>query len=215
MNFRLKLAIALSLFVFGLFLFSSSEVIGEGDFARRAAQILARFKSEPSVREVHRAAMKYALVSQGRILSLLGRARWAGWLPEFRFRYNRYVDDNRDTAFPTSTTPILTTQTTRLNHRFEFRATWNLDELIFNRNELSVYRELKRLVELRVDVLKETTKLYFERRRLQVELILNPPKTLLARVRKMLRLQEITAELDAFTGGFFSRRLKALGRSPY
>lgn len=183
--------------------------------AKQARNILKRFKHEPTIRQVHRAAMGYALVHQSRILSLLSRARFAGWLPEFRFRYNRNIDDDRNTTFPTSTTPILTTQSTDLDHRFEFRATWSLDELIFNRNELAVYRELKKLVELRVDVLKETTKLYFERRRLQVDLILNPPKRLLTRIRWMLRLQEMTADLDAFTGGFFSRRLRATGRDPY
>jgi len=94
----------------------------EANFAKRAKKILARFKHEPTIREVHRAAMTYALVNQGRILSLLSRARFAGWLPEFRFRYNRNIDDDRNTAFPTSTTPILTTQSTDLDHRFEFRA---------------------------------------------------------------------------------------------
>lgn len=187
----------------------------QSDLDRQARAILKRFSSEPTVREVHRVAMNYALVNPGRIQSLITRARHAGWLPEFRFRYNRNTDDDRNTVFPTANTPILTTQATDLDHRFEFRATWKLDELIFNRNEITVYRELKRLVDLRVDVLKETTKLYFERRRLQVDLLVNPPKSLLGRIRRMLRLQELAADLDAFTGGFFSRRLKEVGRDPY
>lgn len=187
----------------------------QSDLDRQAKAILKRFSSEPTIREIHRNAMNYALVNPSRIRSLITRARHAGWLPEFRFRYNRNVDDDRSTVFPTATTPILTTQATDLDHRFEFRATWKLDELVFNRNEITVYRELKRLVDLRVDVLKETTKLYFERRRLQVDLLVNPPKTLLSRIRQMLRLQELAADLDAFTGGFFSRRLKEIGRDPY
>lgn len=185
------------------------------NMARQARVILNKFRSEPTIRQVHNAAQSYALVNQGRIASLMSRARNAGWLPEFRFRYNRNVDDDRNTVFPTANTPILTTQSTDLDHRFEFRVTWRLDELVFNRNELAVYRELKRLIDLRVDVMKETTKLYFERRRLQVDLMLKPPKTLMARIRRMLRLQELTADLDAFTGGFFSRRLKAAGKDPY
>lgn len=182
---------------------------------RQAAKILKRFKAEPNVREVHAAALKFALVGRGRIQSLLTRARGAGWLPEFRMRYNYNTDDDRSTSFPTPTSPILTVQSTDLDHRFEFRASWNLDELVFNRNELSVYRELKRLVELRTDILKEVTKLYYERRRLQVDLILRAPKSLLAMVRRKLRLQELSADLDALTGGFFSRRLKSAGIDPY
>lgn len=185
------------------------------DLSKQAQKIMDRFKDEPTIREIHQAAMSYALVHQDRIAGLISRARFAGWLPEFRFRYNRNVDDDRDTVFPTPTSPILTRQATDLDHRFEFRATWNLDRLIFNTTELAVYRELKRLIELRVDVLKETTKLYFERRRLQIDLILNPPKQLMVRIRRMLRLQELAADLDAFTGGYFSNRLRATGRDPY
>ena len=183
--------------------------------ARQANAILKKFRTEPTIRQIHRVAANFALVNRDRITSLMGRARFAGWLPEFRFRYQRNTDDDRNTVFPTVNTPILTTQSTDNDHRFEFRATWKLDELIFNRNELAVYRELKRLIDLRVDVLKETTKLYFERRRLQIDLMIKPPKTLLRRIRMMLRMQELTADLDAFTGGFFSRRLKAIGKDPY
>jgi len=187
----------------------------QSNTAAQAKRILARFKSEPTVRDVHGAAVRYALVTQGRITGLMGRARFSGWLPEFRARYNRNIDDDRTTVFPTATSPILTSQSTDLDHRFEFRITWELDKLIFNQSELRVYRELKKLVELRVDVMKEITKLYYERRRLQVDLIVRPPRTLLGRVRRMLRMQELTADMDALTGGYFSRRLRALGKDPY
>ncbi len=185
------------------------------NLAKEARRILKRFKTEPTVREVQKVAIQYAMVNRSRIASLFFRARAAGWLPEFRARYNNNNDDRRSTSFPTPTSPILTSQSTDFYHRFEFRVTWSLDELIFNRNELSVYRELKRLVELRSDILKEVTKLYFERRRLQVSLIISPPKSLLGRIRKMLRLQELVADLDGLTGGYFSRKLKAIGHDPY
>ena len=183
--------------------------------ARQAKKILALFSHEPSVRSLQKAAMNHSMVSPGRLRSLLGRARHSGWLPEFRFRYNRNVDDDRSTAFPTDTNPILTTQSTDLDHRFEFRFTWSLDELIFNKNEANLYRDLRRLIELREDLLKEVTRLYFARRRMQVDMQLLPPRNLLARVRAELRLQELTANMDAVTGGYLSRRLKAAGKDPY
>lgn len=207
------LLLSLLLFVLGGVL--QPAPAGSDSLAKQARNILKRFRHEPTVRQVHQAAIRYAMVHPDRLRSLLARARHAGWLPEFRFRYNRNTDDDRSTAFPTPTNPILTVRATDLDHRFEWRATWNLDELIFNKNELSVYREIKRLVNLREDVQKEITKLYFERRRLQVDLILQPPRTLLTRVRRMLRLQEVTADLDTLTGGYFSRRLRAAGRDPY
>ena len=35
------------------------------------------------------------------------------------------------------------------------------------------------------------------------------------RVLKELRLQELTADIDAFTGGWFSDKLEKAGRAPY
>ena len=65
----------------------------------------------------------------------------------------------------------------------------------------------KLMVQLRDDIVDEITRLYFERRRLQIELVTNPPHEVHAKVEKDLRLQELTAGLDGLTGGDFSRAL--------
>ena len=57
---------------------------------------------------------------------------------------------------------------------------------------------------LREKVLGEVTRLYFERRRLQVDVLLNPKVDLAGQVKDELRLRELTANLDAYTGGRFS-----------
>jgi len=212
---RLLLSICLFTFVVGTPKTFFPERVAHANLAKQARRLLKRFKHEPTIRQVHKAALRNALVTQGRIQSLFTRARVSGWLPEVRARYNYNTDDDRSTSFPTPSSPILTVQSTDLDHRLEFRLTWNLDRLVFNKNEMSVYKELKKLMELRTDILKEITKLYFERRRLQVNLIINPPKGILAMVRQKLRLQELTADLDALSGGYFSRKLKAAGHNPY
>jgi hypothetical protein len=63
------------------------------------------------------------------------------------------------------------------------------------------------MVELRNDIIDEITRLYFERRRIQVELLQNPPKDLTKRVDKELRVEELTANIDGMTGGYFSREM--------
>jgi hypothetical protein len=59
-------------------------------------------------------------------------------------------------------------------------------------------------------VLGEVTRLYFDRRRLQVDMLLNPKSDLMGQVKDELRLREITASLDAYTGGRLSAALAAL-----
>jgi hypothetical protein len=62
------------------------------------------------------------------------------------------------------------------------------------------------MVQLRQDILEQVTRLYFERVRLRAELAHPGQATFKKRSEKELRIQEITALLDAFTGGKFSAR---------
>ena len=52
------------------------------------------------------------------------------------------------------------------------------------------------------------TRLYFDRRRLQVDQLLKPPRSIEDQIENELRLQEMTANLDALTGGAFSASIK-------
>ena len=64
------------------------------------------------------------------------------------------------------------------------------------------------MVQLRNDVLDEVTKLYFERLRLRDEIAQNPPQETRQMSMKQLRLAELTANIDALTGGYLSRNIK-------
>ena len=64
------------------------------------------------------------------------------------------------------------------------------------------------MVQLRDDILDEVTHLYFERRRLQIEFLQNPPKDVNKLIEKELRLQKLTADIDAMTGGYLSREIE-------
>jgi hypothetical protein len=84
---------------------------------------------------------------------------------------------------------------------------WNLPQLVFNAEVLDV-ASLAGLVQ---SVLKEVTRLYYMRRRLQLDLILNPPADEATRLTKELRLEELTALLDAMTGGYYQKELERRG----
>jgi hypothetical protein len=69
------------------------------------------------------------------------------------------------------------------------------------------------MVELREDILDQVTRLYFERRRIQVELITYEPLDPQVEIDKEMRVAELTALIDALTGGEFSGRIKkGMGR---
>ena len=61
------------------------------------------------------------------------------------------------------------------------------------------------MVELRDDILDEVTKLYFERIRVKAELDSLAIEDRKKRFDRELKIQELTASLDALTGGSFSQ----------
>jgi len=63
--------------------------------------------------------------------------------------------------------------------------------------------------ELRNDILAEVTRLYFERRKLQMELEPNNEKNSEGDIDKKLRMMELTALINRLTGGQFSKMLKS------
>ena len=173
-----------------------------------AAGPLDQFASEPSVRDVQEAAMTYALVSDDVLNGYQSSAKWTKLLPRTRVRYREDIDDNtgidvnelgeRDVSLDD-----------QKNTNQEIQLEWRFDEMLMGPTRIQAIRETSRLVQLRDDILDEVTKVYYDRRRVQVDIAMNPPGDPKSRAAKDLRLEELTANLDALTGGWFSQRVKA------
>lgn len=187
----------------------------EGEASPAAVKkLLSRYKEEPSVRGVQEAAMRYAEVHPELIQSWRTRSRLAALGPQIRGEYRYVYSIDQRGREGGGTAPTLQDDE-GYEHRPTARAQWDLDRLIFNPDELRVSNEIVDLVRLRESVLDQVTKIYFERRRLQVDLDLTPPKDIAGRVRKELRLQELVADMDSLTGGYFSKKLTESGLDPY
>jgi hypothetical protein len=153
--------------------------------------VLERFASEPSVRDLERAAAHLAEVHPELVRSWMRRAGKAALMPSVRVRVGRgLVELTRDTI-----TAPLSSMTD--NWTVEVEATWALDRLVFDRNELRVSREAQRLAGHREELLTRVAQLYYARRRLQVDAVLQPDAP--AAVDRGLEIEELTAVLDGLT----------------
>lgn len=170
-------------------------------------QVMRHFDYEPSAREVQKQAIDYANAHPDIVSSMNWRARTAAVLPQFRVRPWTYIDRDISSRVDgdAGDAPVVTTNDDN-SYRMELRAQWQLDELIFNAAEPRIWSESVRLTNLRDRVVNEATRRYFERRKLQIEMKLRPATDLTTRIRQDLRLQELTADLDAMTGGWFSEQ---------
>lgn len=172
-----------------------------------AGGVLDQFAAEPSVREVQEVAMRYALVSDDTLNKYQKDAVLTNLFPRTRFRYHKDTDGNQTVGVdPTGQRNVSLVD--NLNNQYDVEVEWRFDQMLMGPTRVQAIRETSRLIQLRGDVLDEVTKIYFDRRRLQVELLQNPPSDPKARTAKDLRLEELTANLDGLTGGWFNARLR-------
>ncbi len=180
-----------------------------------AREVLARFSHEPTVNQVQMWAADYANISPERVQRWLTQSSTFATLPEVQLTY--YVRDDFDQGFEYFDENGLDPRTPDSNPQaviqdadggrqseYRVRLTFDLDKLIMSSERIRVINEAQDIVKLRDQVLGEVTRLYFERRRLQAERLLSPKSDPLALVKEELRLMELTANLDALTGGAFS-----------
>jgi hypothetical protein len=170
---------------------------------RRAAQ------DGPPVDALRAAASALVLAEPARARSLVQRARWSAWLPEVRFRVDRRF--GRSESLDVSPVPLGDAPPVALDTvdevRYEARASWDLSRLIFNPDELSAHAEALKIAEVRREIEGLVIHLYFERRRLKVEAAAADGNDVASNLRRDARIEELEAELDALTGGAFSRAI--------
>ncbi|UCB57189.1 MAG: hypothetical protein JSV30_00950 [Candidatus Omnitrophota bacterium] len=153
---------------------------------------------EPTIREVQEAAIRYAEVVHPKVFKALRRdSRLRGFLPTISLDYDKtvYGSSNNKVGFVGP-------------RDWGLSFSWDVGELLFSEQTRLVDSNIRLAVQLRDDILDEVTRLYYERRKLQTELIVRPPKKTEDKLAQTLRLQELTANIDALTGGYFSRQLK-------
>ncbi|MEO0601786.1 MAG: hypothetical protein AAF211_10135, partial [Myxococcota bacterium] len=90
---------------------------------------------------------------------------------------------------------------------YRIRLDRDFADLVMSSERIRVLGEVQDLVALRDEVVAEVTTLYFDRRRLQVERALRGPADSPRVIDEALQLQELTARIDALTGGAFSSAL--------
>ncbi len=184
----------------------------------------------PEPRELQRAVLR-ALDLQSRSLRRRAtRVRVRGWLPEVELRAGyggaRRRDLDLDETFSSGEARLFRDRDVSRSRDFDVVASlrWDLGDTVFHPEELDVSKETRELIELRDEILDEIHQLYFERRRVLVELALHvsagaegaPPAWSPALAsdpetrRLALRIDELAAGLDAWTGGWWTARVPSL-----
>lgn len=172
----------------------------------KAEEILSIFADEPSIEEIQKTAIRYAEVHPEKIEGWRKAAAKKAWLPDLRVGYDEDKDWQSSDYFY-SGIDRGDDITQGKDWGWSISLTWELGDLIWNTSQTSIDVRSRLMVQLRNDVLNEVTRLYFARRRLQIEMLLSPSEEIKDKTEKELRLQELTADIDALTGFYLSKRL--------
>jgi hypothetical protein len=171
------------------------------------AEALARLrqlvKSEPTIRDVQKAALHYYQLEPERIRGLMHSARVKAFLPEVDAGVDgtagHSFTDTHDALYPTFAYKERDVGTSD-QLVWHVHAVWDLSRAVFNPEQLDVLT----LNSLQETLIRELTTLYFARRRTMAALVLSPPQDDEELYDQQQRLQEMTATVDAFTGGRFA-----------
>ena len=177
----------------------------------RAGDILERFKREPPILEIQKIAIQYAEVHPKKIEGWRKAAALKALLPKLSVDHDLSRDENVDldrggTADPDK----FIAGPEERSWDWSVGVSWDLGDLIWSSDQTSIDTRSRLMVELRDDILNQVTHLYYERRRLQIEMALVPNRELPVQIEKEIRLQELTAGIDALTGGYLSKRLQEI-----
>ena len=167
-------------------------------------KVLSQFSHEPGIREVHEIAIKYAEVHPDKIKQWRSAAGKKALLPTVSFGMDRYVTDYWH--WDAGQNPDVLQKGDDVIS-WDVTMKWDLGNLIWSSDQTSIDTRSRLMVQLRGDILDEVTRTYFERRRLMIESRLFPSDNLKEKIDKELRINELTAGLDAMTGGRFSENI--------
>jgi hypothetical protein len=168
-----------------------------------ADDVRRKLDAEPKSAEVVAKALEYFRVDPDAVDRVRSSANKRAWAPIVAGGYRFDDDRGLRTAEQRITAPSTTDERTNTRiDAFNVGAVWDLRELVFNPAEIQAYG----LIGVQRDLMLEVTRTYYLRRQLQLRLALRPPQDVMAETALRLRIEEYTALLDAFTGGWFSKK---------
>lgn len=195
----------------GLYKLESGRYAGDQyiDVERNLKNLSIIFDNEPPFVELQKAAIRHADVDPEKIRRWHRESRLKALAPKVSFGADRNTTDlwhweggstvkeNDDVLRPG-----------RDSVDWDASVTWDIGNLIWSDDQTNIDVRSRLTTQLRNDILDDLRRVYFERKRLQFDLMVNSPKDLKSRFDKEIRIQELTQAIDDLTGNYLSEHIK-------
>lgn len=169
---------------------------------------------EPTARDIQKQAIRYGNLGNGKIRRWQGGSRLRGFIPSLSFGKKLSLNNNIDVDRGGTNTPdVFILGPDKVDKGWELGLRWELGDFLYSSAQTQIDSRQKLNVELRESILSEVTRIYFERRRVQMEITLSPPEAPHDYFDLLLRLEELTSQLDALTDGYLSWKIEKMERT--
>ncbi len=197
----------------GLYKFETGRYAADNyvDVEKSIARIRAVFDGEPTFQELQEAAIRFAEVSPEKIRRWRNEAKLKALLPKVSFGMDKDRATNAE-IYTSATRDYTVIGPDDISDGWDISVSWELGDLIWSDDQTNIDVRSRLMVQLRNDILDDLRRAYYERKRLQFELMTEPPEGLKARFDKETRLSELTSQIDDLTGNYLSEELRNPGR---
>jgi hypothetical protein len=177
------------------------------DIERNIKSLNIIFENEPPFVELQKAAIKHADVDPEKIRRWQRESRLKALAPKISVGWDNSTSSNYE-IYTSATRDYVTVGPDDISSGMDVSVSWDVGGLIWSDDQTNIDVRSRLMVQLRNDILDDLRRAYYERKRLQFELVTNPPKDLKAKFEKEFRIQELTQNIDHLTGNYFTSHMK-------
>lgn len=173
----------------------------------KALKIL--YDAEPDLGKLQQAALRFNEVHPDKIQQWRAEARLKALMPKISVG----MDNSRSNTYEiytSATKDYIVAGPDDISESVDVSISWELGDLIWSDDQTNIDVRSRLTTQLRNDILDDLRRVYFERKRLQYEIMVSPPKDAKARFEKQLRIQELTQAIDDLTGNYLSSHTSRL-----
>ncbi len=167
-------------------------------------ELLSHYQKEPTIGQVQEWAKKYFATYMTKVRNWATSINKSAYLPEVEIKFGT-DHDYWHSVKEQFGDPNTFYQKNAGDLRFNVRAVWDLKKLIFDPEEISAFKANLSAANALHKVISIVTEKYFLRRKLQIEKKMNTDKILQSDILHNLKIQELTADIDALTNANFSQ----------
>lgn len=193
----------------GLYRLESGRFISDQyiDMERNFRSLKIAFNNEPAFRELREAALNYGDISPDKIRNWQRDSRLKALVPKVSMGKYLHTSTNAE-IYTSATRDYVAFAPDDISNGFDVSVSWDLGNLLYSDDQTNIDVRSRLTTQLRNDILDDLRRAYYERRRLQFDLMANPPKDMKLQFEKELRIQELTQIIDDLTGNYLSDHIK-------